>query len=87
MLSHLFRKKGESVDIDEAVHYLSFRCRYGKPSDIRKVLTIALQNGMISRSENQVSAEFLYDKQDLSPNQIAEIGKHLTVKTDTPEIS
>ncbi len=87
MLSHLFRKKGESVDIDEAVHYLSFRCRYGKPSDIRKVLTIALQNGMISRSENQVSAEFLYDKQDLSPNQIDEFRKHLTVKTDIPEIS
>ncbi|MGV9170001.1 MAG: hypothetical protein ACOC38_08705 [Promethearchaeia archaeon] len=87
MLSHLFRKKGESVDIDEAVHYLSFRCRYGKPSDIRKVLTIALQNGMISRSENQVSAEFLYDKQDLSPNQIDEFRKHLTVKTDIPEIA
>jgi len=87
ILAHLFRKKGESVGIEEAVYYLSFRCRYGKPSDIRRLLTVALEKGMISRTDNRISAGFLYDVQDLSPNQIANFRKHLTVKPSIPKIS
>ncbi|MBD3160348.1 MAG: DUF2240 family protein [Candidatus Lokiarchaeota archaeon] len=86
ILAHLFRKKGKYVNIEEAVHYLSFRCRYGKPSDIRRLLTFALEQGMISRSDDEISAGFLYEVQDLSPNQIANFRKHLTVKPSIPKI-
>ena len=49
VLAHLFRKKGSPVSIVEAVDFLSFKCRYGSPSDVRKMLTMALNNEMISK--------------------------------------
>lgn len=68
VLAHLFRKKGSEVSIESAVDFLSFRCRYGAPSDIRKLLSIALKNEMISRKENMIIAEFIFDKQSLPWN-------------------
>ncbi len=71
VLAHLFRKKGNPVDMECAVEFLSFRCRYGPPSAIRNLLTIAENNDMISREGAKVKAEFLFDKQVLSPNLIS----------------
>jgi hypothetical protein len=68
VLAHLFRKKGSPVSIVEAIDFLSFRCRYGAPSDVRKMLTTALLNEMISKNDNNILAEFLYDKQTLPVN-------------------
>ncbi len=70
ILAHLFRKKGGSIAIDNAVEYLSFRCRYGTPSNIRRLLFLGLQNEMISKDNDLINAEFLYDKQEISPNII-----------------
>ncbi|MHA1936098.1 MAG: hypothetical protein ACXAEN_25740 [Candidatus Thorarchaeota archaeon] len=71
ILSHLFRKRGSLVSIDDAVECLSFGWRYGKPSNIRRMLTIALENEMITLSDDMIAPNFLYDRQILSPNQSA----------------
>ncbi|KXH72945.1 MAG: hypothetical protein AM326_10905 [Candidatus Thorarchaeota archaeon SMTZ-45] len=71
ILAHLFRKKGSPVQVEDAVEFISFRCRYGSPSQIRRMLTLATNNEMISREEDSLKAEFLYDSQDLSPNLIS----------------
>ncbi len=68
ILTHLFRNRGNPVQIEDAVEFLSFRCRYGRPSQIRRLLTMAVNNEMVSRNGNSVNAEFLYDRQNLSPN-------------------
>lgn len=68
ILTHLFRKKGEPVRVEDAVEFISFRCRYGSPSQVRRLLTMAMNNEMISRAEDSLKAEFLYDRQNLSPN-------------------
>ena len=68
ILTHLFRKRGNPVQIEDAVEFISFRCRYGSPSQIRRMFTMAIENEMISRTEDRIRAEFLYDKQDLNPN-------------------
>jgi len=68
VLAHLFRKQGSQVSIESAVQFLSFKCRYGKPTDIRKLLTTSLNNELISRDENDIKAEFLFDKQYLPLN-------------------
>lgn len=68
VLTHLFRMKGNPVYIEDAVDFLSFKCRYGAPSEIRRMLSVALNNEMISRKENEVFAEFLFDKQILPHN-------------------
>ncbi len=68
ILAHLFRARGAVVTIDDAVEYLSFRCRYGPPTEIRKMLAVAEQRGMIEREEDQIHAGFLFDRQSLSPN-------------------
>jgi hypothetical protein len=68
VLAHLFRKRGTSVPLVEAIDFLSFRCRYGPPTDIRKMLTVALKNEMISFKDSRISAAFLYDKQILPLN-------------------
>ncbi|MGY5876875.1 MAG: hypothetical protein RTU30_14090, partial [Candidatus Thorarchaeota archaeon] len=65
VLAHLFRKRGNLVGIEEAIEYLSFRCRYGSPTNIRRMLTLALDNEMISRQGDSVQADFMYDKQVL----------------------
>jgi len=68
VLTHLFRKKGSPVSVVEAVDFLSFKCRYGPPSDVRKMLTMALNNEMISKNDSGILAEFLFDKQKLPLN-------------------
>ncbi|MDH4213585.1 MAG: hypothetical protein OEV85_06660 [Candidatus Thorarchaeota archaeon] len=68
ILAHLFRMKGSPVSVVDAVDFLSFKCRYGAPSDVRKMLTMALNNEMISKDDNGILAEFLYDKQILPLN-------------------
>ena len=69
ILTHLFRNKGPNPTIDDAVGFLSFKCRYGTPSNIRRMLTLAIENEMISIKEGHITPEFHYDKQHLSPNQ------------------
>ncbi|MFW9844764.1 MAG: DUF2240 family protein [Candidatus Thorarchaeota archaeon] len=68
VLAHLFRKKGNHVTIEDSVHFLSFSCRYGQPSDVRRLLSTALNNEMISRDGSTIKAEFLYRKQHLPLN-------------------
>jgi len=68
ILTHLFRKKGNPVQIEDAVEFISFRCRYGNPSQIRRLLTMAINSEMISRDEDLLKAEFLFDRQNLTPN-------------------
>jgi hypothetical protein len=68
ILTHLFRKKGDPVQVEDAVEFISFRCRYGRPSQVRRMLTMAVSNELISKTENSLKAEFLYDQQNLAPN-------------------
>jgi hypothetical protein len=85
ILTHLFRWKGNNPSIDDAVEFLSFKCRYGTPSNIRKMLTLAIDKGMISVKDGYISPEFLYDKQTLSPNQVSELeGQVIVNDTVTP---
>ena len=79
ILAHLFRKKGEHPSIDDAVEMLSFKCRYGTPSNIRRMLTLAIENEMITLKDGHLSPEFLYDKQNLSPNQAANLEDKVVV--------
>ncbi|MHA1908899.1 MAG: hypothetical protein ACW98Y_16475 [Candidatus Thorarchaeota archaeon] len=69
MLSHLFRKCGEQVNLDDAVYRLAFDWRYGTPSNIRRLLALANENEMISYSQGIIKAEFLFSTQQLDPNQ------------------
>ena len=80
IMAHLFRTKGDQTTIEDAVRFLSFKCRYGKPSNIRRLLSVALNNEMISRNGNQIVAEFIYDLQKISPNQVAILGRHVRFK-------
>ncbi|MFW9955439.1 MAG: DUF2240 family protein [Candidatus Thorarchaeota archaeon] len=75
MLSHLFRKHGKTLQISEAVYCLSFQWRYGSPSYIRKILTLASESNLISIEDGVIRAEFLYDSQRLHPNQADALGK------------
>ncbi len=68
VLAHLFRSCGPVVPIEGAVEHLSFRWRYGSPSDIRRMLTLALNNELISRDGENIRSEFLFDQQEISPN-------------------
>ncbi|MFX1473136.1 MAG: hypothetical protein ACFFBM_11570 [Promethearchaeota archaeon] len=77
ILTHLFRFRGNQTSIDEAVKFLSFKCRYGKPSNIRRLLSAALNSEMISRNGDQIMAEFMFDLQKLSPNQAARFGRSM----------
>jgi hypothetical protein len=86
VLTHLFRKKGKTISIDDAVAYLSFRCRYGTPSNVRRMLTVALQNKMISRDEDEITAEFLFDKQVLNPNLTQALNEKVIVESDIDEL-
>ncbi len=68
VLTHLFRSRGPIVSIEDAVEYLSFRWRYGSPINIRRMLTLALNNELISREGENIKSEFLFDHQEISPN-------------------
>ena len=61
VMAHLFRKNGREVAIEDAVSFLSFRCRYGAPTEVRKLLSIALENEMISREKDSIIAGFLFN--------------------------
>ena len=85
ILTHLFRKKGNPVRVEDAVEFISFRCRYGRPSQVRRLLTMAVDNEMISRSEEHLKAEFLYDKQVIPPNLITALADKMSIdKTIEP---
>ena len=81
MLVHLFRKCGQSVDIDEAVYNLAFTWRYGPPTTIRKLLTIAQENDLISINGKQINAEFLFNTQDLNPNQADILSREVSINS------
>jgi hypothetical protein len=68
VLAHLFRSRGPIVSIEDAVECLSFRWRYGSPSNIRRILTLALNKELISREGENIKSEFLFDHQEISPN-------------------
>jgi hypothetical protein len=68
VLAHIFRSRGPIVSIEDAVEYLSFRWRYGSPSNIRRMLTLALNNELISREGEYIKSEFLFDHQEVSLN-------------------
>ncbi|MFX1606909.1 MAG: hypothetical protein ACFFDD_13525 [Promethearchaeota archaeon] len=74
ILTHLFRKKGNPVQVEDAVEFISFRCRFGRPSQVRRMLTMAIDNGMVSRNQDSLKAEFLYDRQILIPNLLHALG-------------
>jgi hypothetical protein len=87
ILTHLFRKKGNPVRVEDAVEFISFRCRYGSPSQVRRMLTMALGNEMIVRDADLIKAEFLYDKQILSPNLVEMLRDRLNVDKDIEPMS
>jgi hypothetical protein len=87
VLAHLFRKKGSPVSIVEAVDFLSFKCRYGAPSNVRKMLTMAINNEMVSRNGDDILAEFLYDKQILPLNLSCALENKVQFKEDIAPIS
>lgn len=60
--------KGNPIQVEDAVEFISFRCRYGQPSQARRMLTMAVTNEMISRVKGSLKAEFLFDRQVLPPN-------------------
>ena len=83
VLTHLFRKRGKEVSLNDAVGFLSFQCRYGAPTDVRKLLAIALKNEMITRDSDKIIAQFLYDKQSLSLNQSAVLQNKVVFRDET----
>ncbi len=86
ILTHLFRKKGNPIQVEDAIEFISFRCRYGQPSQIRRMLTMAIDNEMISRYEDSIKAEFLFDRQLLSPNLVEILKNNLNLSNDIEPI-
>ena len=80
IMTHLFRMRGDPVHVEDAVVFLSFKCRYGRPSQVRRMLTMALNNEMLSRAEDLLNAEFLYDKQSLSPNLASALSGKISIE-------
>ncbi|MFW9910181.1 MAG: hypothetical protein ACFFEF_16615 [Candidatus Thorarchaeota archaeon] len=87
VLTHLFRKKGSPISVVEAVDFLSFECRYGPPSDVRKMLALALNNEMISKKDESILAEFLFDKQKLPLNLSGNLEDKVRFKENVEPIS
>ena len=46
------------------------------------MLTAAKEQGLISREGSSIKAEFLYDKQVLSPNQAAALENKISIGND-----
>ncbi len=82
LLAHMFRKMGNPIHVEDAVDFLSFRCRYGRPSDIRRMLTLALENEMVSSENGRLSSEFVYSEQELPYNLTASLGGKVSVRED-----
>jgi hypothetical protein len=87
ILAHLFRMKGNPVGIGDAVEFLSFRCRYGKPSDIRRMFTLALENDMVAAEGNVLMSKFLYEEQNLPPNLATKLGGTVSVRKDVKQLA
>ncbi len=82
VLAHMFRKLGNEVVLDDAIHFLSFICRYGYPTNVRRLLSAALENEMISRDGKYIRAEFLFDKQLLPLNLSTALNNKVEFKED-----
>lgn len=82
LLAHLFRTFGREVSIDDAVEFLSFKCHYGPPTEIRKALTMALQNEMILRKGDKIIASFIYNTQALTVGKLAKLENRVKVDAD-----
>jgi hypothetical protein len=82
ILAHLFRMKGNPVQIEDAVEFISFRCRYSQPSQVRRMLTMAITNGMVSRNNKILKAEFLFDRQKLPPNLISILSDDIKIDSN-----
>ena len=87
ILTHLFRKRGNPVQVEDAVEFISFRCRYGRPSQVRRMLTMAITNELISRSDDSLKAEFLFDRQNLTPNLTSALSDKVRVESDIEPMS
>ncbi|RDE17339.1 MAG: hypothetical protein C4K49_03415 [Candidatus Thorarchaeota archaeon] len=81
ILAHLFRKQGCPVKVEEAVELLSFRWRFGTPSNVRRMLTVALQNDLISREGELLCPVFLFDRQALGPDLVGKLQDSVVVDT------
>ena len=86
VLTHLFRMRGSPISVVEAVDFLSFKCRYGAPTDVRKMLAMAVKNGMVSLKDNSILAQFLYDKQSLPLNLLRVLEDKVQFKEDIEPI-
>ncbi len=81
VLAHLFQKRGSPLAIEQAVECLSFEWRYGPPSMVRRLLTAAMQNGLISRQGEKIRAEFVFDKQALSVQAACKLLDSIVIDT------
>lgn len=81
VLAHLFQKKGSPLTIERAVECLSFEWRYGPPSMVRRLLTAAMQNGLVSRQGEEIRAEFVFDKQTLNVRTACKLLNSIVVDT------
>ena len=84
MLAHLFRKHGDTIPVEEAVYTLSFGWRYNTPSSIRRMLTLSKDLELISVEDGVIQAEFLFNTQELMPNQCDILSKQ---RIETEDIS
>jgi hypothetical protein len=82
ILAHLFRIKGNPVQVEDAVEFISFRCRYSHPSQARRMLTMAVTNEMVSRVKDTLKAEFLFDRQVLPLNLASILSDKVKVDSD-----
>jgi len=82
VLAHMFRKLGDEVTIDDAIQFLSFNCRYGYPTNVRRLFSAALENEMITYDGKVIKAEFLFDKQHLPLNLSAVLSNKVEFKDD-----
>jgi len=86
VLAYLFRMRGSPISIVEAVDFLSFKCRYGAPTDVRKMLAAAVKNGMVALKDDSILAQFLYDKQSLPLNLLCALEDKVQFKEDIEPI-
>jgi len=82
MLAHMFRRLGPRLRIDDAVEFLSFRCRFGRPTEIRKMLALAEQREMISRHGEEIQAEFLFDRQAIPPTIVSTLENAVKIRDE-----
>jgi hypothetical protein len=86
VLAHLFRMRGSPISVVEAVDFLSFKCRYGTPTAVRKMLACAVKNGMVSLKDDNILAQFLYHQQFLPLNLLCVLEDKVHFKEDIEPI-